>query len=230
MKPMKMAASLGAAFLMTAFLMLPASAQEEQPTIAEIATDAGDFTTLVAALDAAGLVDTFADTDAGPFTVFAPTDEAFEDALDALGLTADELLADQDTLTTILQYHVVEGAVPSSDVVTLDGQEVATLSGETVRVTVDGDTVMVNDATVTTVDLEASNGVVHVVDAVLVPPSISGSGQEATSTTAPAPAATEGSDLPDTGVGTGVLALIAVALVGGGALIFVGTRRFESQH
>jgi transforming growth factor-beta-induced protein len=137
-------------------------------TIVDVAASNEDFSTLVAAVQAAGLVETLSGE--GPFTVFAPTDDAFAAALDALGITADELLADTETLTSILTYHVVAGEVPSSDVVTLDGQSVETVNGATVDITVDGDTVMVNDATVTAVDVEASNGVIHVIDTVLLPP------------------------------------------------------------
>ena len=147
-----------------------ASAPADEPgTIVDVAVAAGDFTTLVAAVEAAGLVETLSGE--GPFTVFAPTDDAFAAALESLGLTAEELLADTETLTSILTYHVVPGEVPSSDVVTLDGQSVETVNGASVDVTVDGETVMVNDATVTAVDVEASNGVIHVIDTVLLPPS-----------------------------------------------------------
>lgn len=141
---------------------------EEPGTIVDVAVGAGTFTTLVAAVQAAGLVETLSGE--GPFTVFAPTDEAFAAALEALDLTAEELLADTETLTSILTYHVVEGEVPSSQVVTLDGQEVETVNGASVTISVDGDTVMVNDATVTAVDVDASNGVIHVIDSVLLPP------------------------------------------------------------
>ncbi len=137
-------------------------------TIVDVAVENGSFTTLVAAVQAAGLVDTLSGE--GPFTVFAPTDDAFVAALESLGLTAEELLADTDTLSSILTYHVVAGAVPSSDVVTMDGQSVATVNGAEVAISVDGDTVMVNDATVTAVDVAASNGVIHVIDTVLLPP------------------------------------------------------------
>jgi uncharacterized surface protein with fasciclin (FAS1) repeats len=146
-----------------------ASDAAEAGTIVEVASSTEGFSTLVAAVQAAGLVETL--NGEGPFTVFAPTDDAFDAALDSLGLTADELLADTETLTSILTYHVVAGNVPSSDVVTLDGQSVETVNGATVDITVDGDTVMVNDATVTTVDVAASNGVIHVIDTVLLPPS-----------------------------------------------------------
>ena len=143
------------------------TAAEDPGTIVDVAI-ANDFTTLVAAVQAADLVDTLSGE--GPFTVLAPTDEAFAAALDDLGLTAEELLADTETLTAILTYHVIPGNVPSSDVVTLDGQEVETVNGAAVTISVDGDTVMVNDATVIAVDVEASNGVVHVIDKVLLPP------------------------------------------------------------
>jgi len=140
---------------------------DEAGTIVDVAASTEGFSTLVAAVQAAGLVETLSGD--GPFTVFAPTDDAFAAALEALGITAEELLADTETLTSILTYHVVAGAVPSSDVVTLDGQSVATVNGAEVTITVDGDTVMVNDATVVAVDVEASNGIIHVIDSVLLP-------------------------------------------------------------
>jgi transforming growth factor-beta-induced protein len=138
-------------------------------TIVDVAVQADDFTTLVAAVQAAELVDTLSDE--GPFTVLAPTDEAFDTALDNLGLTAEELLADTDLLSSVLTYHVIAGEVPSSKVVTLDGQSVATINGAEARITVDGETVMIDDATVVATDVEASNGVIHVIDTVLLPPS-----------------------------------------------------------
>ncbi len=136
-------------------------------TIVDVAAANGSFTTLVAAVQAADLVETLSGD--GPFTVLAPTDEAFAAALEALGLTAEELLADTDLLTSVLTYHVIPGEVPSTQVVTMDGQSVATVNGAEVTITVDGDTVMVNEATVTAVDVEASNGVIHVIDTVLLP-------------------------------------------------------------
>jgi uncharacterized surface protein with fasciclin (FAS1) repeats len=145
------------------------TAATDQPgTIVDVAAGAGTFNTLVAAVEAAGLVETLSGE--GPFTVFAPTDDAFAAALEELGLTAEELLADTETLTSVLTYHVVAGEVPSSQVVTMDGQSVPTVNGAEVTITVDGETVMVNDATVTAVDVPASNGVIHVIDAVLLPP------------------------------------------------------------
>jgi basic membrane lipoprotein Med (substrate-binding protein (PBP1-ABC) superfamily) len=138
------------------------------PNIAEVASSTEGFSTLVAAADAAGLVDTLAN--GGPFTVFAPTDEAFAAALEALGLTAEELLADTETLTSILLYHVVEGAVPAEVVVTLDGAAVPTVNGADVTISVSDMGVMVNDVNVVATDVYAANGIIHVIDGVLLPP------------------------------------------------------------
>jgi uncharacterized surface protein with fasciclin (FAS1) repeats len=148
----------------------PMDPAAEEPTadIVDTAVAAGDFTTLAAALEAAGLVETLKGE--GPYTVFAPTDEAFEAALTDLGLTADQLLADTELLTSVLTYHVVEGEYPAADVVGLDGQSVATVNGAEVEITVDGESVMVNGATVTMPDVLATNGVIHVIDQVLLPP------------------------------------------------------------
>ena len=141
---------------------------EEPGTIVDVAVESGQFPTLVAALQATGLDEVLSGD--GPFTVFAPTEEAFAAALEALGITAEELLADTETLTSILTYHVVAADAPSEVVVTLDGQDVETVNGATVLVTVDGDSVMVNDANVVAVDIFGSNGVIHVIDSVLLPP------------------------------------------------------------
>jgi len=136
-------------------------------TIVDIAAGNPDFSLLVEAVTAAGLVETL--QGAGPFTVFAPTNAAFGEALTALKLTKDQLFADKELLTKVLTYHVVAGKVLAADVVKLNGQEVATVEGTTVKVTVEGETVKINDATVVQADVEASNGVIHVIDKVLVP-------------------------------------------------------------
>ncbi len=139
----------------------------EVGTIVDVAVANGSFTTLVAAVQAAGLVDTLSGP--GPFTVFAPTDDAFAAALEALGLTAEELLADTETLTTILTYHVVAGEIGSADLT--DGQMAATVQGE--EITVDlSDGVKINDVNVVIADVPASNGVIHAVDGVLLPPTV----------------------------------------------------------
>ena len=163
------AATAAAAAAETTEAMADDEMAEEGPgTIVDVAVGAGSFETLVAAVQAAGLVETLSGD--GPFTVFAPTDEAFAAALDALGLTAEELLGDTETLTAIPTYHVVACAVPAADVVTLDGAAVATVNGAEVMISVDGDAVMVNDANVVAVDVMASNGIIHVIDSVLLPP------------------------------------------------------------
>ena len=147
-----------------------APAMADQPgTIVDVAAGAGNFTVLVEAVKAAGLVDTLSGP--GPFTVFAPTDQAFADALATLKITKEQLLADPAKLKTILTYHVVAGSVLAGDVMKMDGQDVPTVAGPTVKVKIDGSTVMINDATVTTADIAASNGVIHVIDKVLLPPS-----------------------------------------------------------
>ena len=147
-----------------------AAAMADQPgTIVDVAAGAGNFTVLVEAVKAAGLVDTLSGP--GPFTVFAPTDQAFADALATLGITKEQLLADPAKLKTILTYHVVSGSVMAADVTKMDGQDVPTVAGPTVKIKIDGSTVMINDATVTTADIAASNGVIHVIDKVLLPPS-----------------------------------------------------------
>ena len=136
-------------------------------TIVDIAVGNPDFSILVEAVTAAGLVETL--QGAGPFTVFAPTNAAFGDLLTLLKLTKEQLLADTETLTKVLTYHVVPGKVLAADVVGLNGQEVATVEGGKVKVTVEGETVKINDSTVTATDIEASNGVIHVIDKVLLP-------------------------------------------------------------
>ena len=145
-------------------------AEPETTSVLDLAVEAGQFQTLIAAIDAAGLGSTL--QGAGPFTVFAPTDAAFNEAFDALGISADELLADTDTLTQILTYHVAPQAADSQLVATLDGQEVATVNGQAVQISVDSGQIMVNDADVVSADLEADNGIVHVINGVLLPPDI----------------------------------------------------------
>ena len=149
--------------------LLVANVMEEQAevgTIVDVAVGAGTFDTLVAAVSAAGLAETLSGE--GPFTVFAPTDEAFA-ALPA-GLVDALLLPENEAaLVAVLTYHVLGAEVPSSDVAT---GAVGTLQGEEIELVADDNGVTVNGANVITVDVEASNGVIHVIDAVLVPPSI----------------------------------------------------------
>ena len=131
--------------------------------IVEIASENKDFSTLVAAVVAAGLAETLSGT--GPFTVFAPTNEAF--AKLPAG-TVEELLKpeNKEKLAAILTYHVVAGKVMSKDL--SNGQKAKTVNGQEVTVTI-GEGVKVDTATVVTADLEASNGVIHVIDSVIMP-------------------------------------------------------------
>jgi uncharacterized surface protein with fasciclin (FAS1) repeats len=140
----------------------PVAPAEPMKSIVDIAVEDGRFGTLVAALQAADLADTLAGE--GPFTVFAPTDDAF--ALLPEG-TVEALLEDIPQLTNILLYHVVSGEVFATDVVQLDSAE--TLLGESVAIMLDGDAVMLNESQVIITDIEASNGVIHVIDSVLLP-------------------------------------------------------------
>lgn len=142
-----------------------AIASAAKKDIVDTAVAAGEFNTLAQALTAAGLIDTLKGP--GPFTVFAPTDAAF--AKLPAG-TVENLLKPENRaqLTAILTYHVVPGQVMAADVVKLT--EAATVNGAVVTVTVDGSNVIINDANVTSVDIEASNGVIHVIDTVLLPP------------------------------------------------------------
>lgn len=130
--------------------------------IVDTAVDAGQFNTLVAAVQAAGLVDVLKGE--GPFTVFAPTDEAF--AKLPAG-TVEALLQDKEKLAAILTYHVVAGKVMAADVVKLSSAR--TVNGQDVSIMVHGDSVMINDATVLATDIETTNGVIHVIDTVILP-------------------------------------------------------------
>lgn len=132
--------------------------------IVAIASSAGSFNTLVAAIKAAGLIETLQSE--GPFTVFAPMDDAFAKLPEG---TVDSLLANPDKLKQILLYHVVPGKVTASDVVNLS--EAKTVQGSDVEITVDGSSVMVNNANVVKTDVMASNGVIHVIDTVIIPSS-----------------------------------------------------------
>jgi uncharacterized surface protein with fasciclin (FAS1) repeats len=132
-------------------------------TIVELAQKSENLSTIVAALQAGGLVETLSLS--GPYTVFAPTNEAFA----KLGATVDELLKPENKakLVEILKYHVVGGATMAADL--KDGQTVETLQGTEVTVRLSEKGAMINESTVTTADVAASNGVVHIVDNVLMP-------------------------------------------------------------
>lgn len=181
-----------------------AQAQDNAMDIVDTAVAAGDFNTLVAAVQAAGLVDTLKGE--GPFTVFAPTDAAFA-ALPAG--TIDALLADPTgDLTQILLYHVITGKVMAADL--SDGLQVNTVQGSSVTFKLSASGAMINGANIVTTDIETANGVIHVIDAVLLPP------------------ANEPEVLPVTGsglsYGTGLLAVMVGMLVLG-AVTVVSRRR-----
>lgn len=173
----------------------PTATPEPAPQdIVDIAVGDGRFTTLVAAVQAAGLVDTLKSD--GPFTVFAPTDDAF--AKLPAG-TIDELLKPENkqALTDILLYHVVSGKVMASDVVNLTSA--TTVLGKDVTVKVDMGNVYINEAQVIITDIEASNGVIHVIDAVILPPA-------------------DKSDIIDTAVADGRFTTLAAALTAAGLI------------
>ena len=156
----KISVSLTAA----ALVALAGPAFGDENDIVETAIAAGDFKTLAAALEAAGLVETLRSE--GPFTVFAPTDDAFARLPEG---TVESLLLPENVaqLRAILTYHVVPGAVKAADVVELS--EATTVNGQTVDISVDGATVMLDGATVIATDIMASNGVIHVIDSVILP-------------------------------------------------------------
>ena len=152
--------------IITAVAPFAMASSVAQKDIVDTAVSAGSFKTLVAAVKAAGLVDTLKGD--GPFTVFAPTDEAF--AKLPAG-TVENLLKpeNKDQLIAVLTYHVVAGKVMASDVVKLT--EATTLQGQDVKIEVKGEKVHLNDATVVKTDIGTSNGVIHVIDTVILPKS-----------------------------------------------------------
>ena len=135
---------------------------EEKKDIVSIALEAGSFNTLATALTEANLVETLKGD--GPFTVFAPTDEAFAKLPEG---TVESLLKDKEALTNILLYHVVKGNVTSNEVVKLDAAN--TLAKSDVMINVKDGKVFINDSQVTKADVKASNGVIHIIDTVLIP-------------------------------------------------------------
>jgi uncharacterized surface protein with fasciclin (FAS1) repeats len=169
-------------------VLLPEDKNLAEIVVAATEAETPEFTVLLAAVSAAGLVDAISGTDT--LTVFAPTDEAFAAALEALGLTAEQLLADTDTLTAVLLYHVVAGRVGSNDLSlalggTMEGMEevpawygglegttllVNTLGGSQLAFTFDLENgPFINDSKIVASDIDATNGIIHVIDAVLLP-------------------------------------------------------------
>lgn len=156
--------------LALALLVAPIAfaADEKKPdttkmTIVEVAVGNKDFSTLVTAVKEAGLVETLS---GGEFTVFAPTNKAF----DAVGKEKLEaVLKDKKLLTAILTAHAVKGSVMAADVVKMDGKQVETVQGSTFKISVKDKTVKIGDATVVVTDIKCKNGVIHVIDTVLMP-------------------------------------------------------------
>jgi transforming growth factor-beta-induced protein len=211
--------------------VLVPEAEEECQTIAEIAAADGRFTTLLAAAGIAGLDDELADPDFGPVTLFAPTDTAFAALQAALGEDAwNALLADPATLTNVLLYHLLEGKVYSSDLPAPGNSIVVpTLLGQDLLIEVTSDGVLINGvAMVIQTDIDACNGVIHVIDAVLVPeteaptptPTPTPEPEESETTTVPV--------LPSTGIGPDASlpwqALLLVALSLG--LAYTAVRKY----
>ncbi|SRR6056297_196797 len=190
-----------------------ASEAAEAGTIVEVAVAAGSFSTLVAAVEAAGLAETLSSE--GPFTVFAPTDEAFAALPDGV-LDALLLPENQETLTSILTYHVVSGEVLSTG---LSAGDVETVEGQSVTIGLEGG-VTVNDANVVTADVQASNGVIHVIDSVLLPPDVdpaalleSGAGEDEAATGDEAADETaEGNTIVDVAVEAGSFETLVAAV------------------
>jgi uncharacterized surface protein with fasciclin (FAS1) repeats len=156
------AAIASLAVVISAATAQPARPAAKKPNIVQVASKAGDFKTLVALVKKAGLAGTLSGK--GPFTVFAPTDAAFKKVPKE---TLDALAKNKKKLRAVLLYHVVKGKVPASKVVTLDSAK--TLNGQSVSIEVKDGKVYVNDAQVTTPDVRARNGIIHVVDTVLIP-------------------------------------------------------------
>jgi len=156
--------AFAAALLLLATDVFAGNYSKKESDIVDTAVSAGSFNTLAAALEAGGLVDTLkAD---GPYTVFAPTDEAFAKLPDG---TVEMLLLpeNKDKLVEILTYHVVAGKVTAAEVVTLESA--TTVNGSDVVIRVVDETVFINDSRVVATDIGASNGVIHVVDTVILP-------------------------------------------------------------
>ncbi len=165
------ASLLAVVLLVAAFAPSAVFAQEAEPSIVDIAVENEGFSTLVAAVQAAGLVDTLAGE--GPYTVFAPTNEAFDKLfaeLAPLGITPADLLANEELLTSVLLYHVAPGEIYSPEVIATGTLTMA--DGNVATAYLDGGTAYINGARISNVDIPASNGVIHVIDEVILPPSV----------------------------------------------------------
>jgi uncharacterized surface protein with fasciclin (FAS1) repeats len=160
----KSLSAIAFALLMIVASVSNASAQDKKMDIVETAVANGSFKTLATALTEAGLIETL--KGAGPFTVFAPTDAAFAKIPKA---KLDALLKDKEQLKKVLLFHVVSGKVMAKDVMGMDGKKAMTVEGSEAAIKVKGKTVMVDAAKVEKTDIECSNGVIHVIDTVIMP-------------------------------------------------------------
>ncbi len=155
---------LAFALALTTTVFAQTAKKDAKKDIVETAVAAGSFKTLATALTEAGLIETLKGK--GPFTVFAPTDAAFAKIPKA---TLDGLLKDKEALKKVLLYHVVAGKVVAKDVMTMNGKGAKTVEGSEAMIKIDGKTVMVDAAKVEKTDIECSNGVIHVIDTVIMP-------------------------------------------------------------
>jgi uncharacterized surface protein with fasciclin (FAS1) repeats len=144
-----------------------AMVEEDMGDVLQVAAAEGDLNTFLAALEAAGIMDDFHGE--GPFTLFIPTDEAFADYLSEAGMSQAEVFAGAEMLQAILNHHIVNMMEDAEMVMGMAGQSITTASGQALQVTVEDEIVMVGEATVKRYDLHASNGVIHVIDKVLIP-------------------------------------------------------------
>lgn len=161
--------------LLVGMMASPTAAQDDSQSIKDIvesrasAAENADFTILLQALDAARFTRLL--DESGPFTVFAPTDEAFTAALESLNLSAEDLLADEELLVSTLLYHIVPGNFSAENLSTRSGESLSTAFwGAELSISADGDSLRVGDAQVLTANISARNGVIHVIDSVLLPP------------------------------------------------------------
>lgn len=143
--------------------------EEMMGDVLEVAAAEGDLGVFLEALGAAGIMDDLRGE--GPFTLFIPTDEAFNSYLNEAGMSQEEVFAGAEMLQAILNFHIVNMMEDADMVMGMSGESFTTASGEALEVTVDGEVVMVGSATIERYDIEASNGVIHVIDTVLIPPS-----------------------------------------------------------
>jgi len=144
-----------------------AMVDEDMRDVLEVAAAEGDLNTFLAALDAAGMMEDFHSD--GPFTLFIPTDEAFSDYLSEAGMSQTEVFAGAEMLQAILAHHIVNMMEDAEMVMGMGGQSFTTAGGQSLQVTVEDEIVMVGEATVERYDIHASNGVIHVIDKVLIP-------------------------------------------------------------